>query len=86
MSFDQHIVQVVNASLVDEFEMEPEALKPEARLVTDLGMDSLDLMDMVLLLQNAFGVELREEKRIREVRTLADLYTLIGVIKQEMNA
>lgn len=85
MSFDQHIVEVVNSSLVDEFELEPESLTPEARLVTDLGMDSLDLMDMVLLLQNAFGVELREEKRIRDVRTLADLYTLIALIKQEMN-
>lgn len=84
MSFDPHIVEIVNEGLVTEFELDPAVLKPEARLVDDLGMDSLDLMDMVLLLQNTFGVQLREEKRIRDVRTLADVYSLIGVIKQEM--
>lgn len=84
MSFDPHIAEIVNEGLVTEFELDPAVLKPEARLVDDLGMDSLDLMDMVLLLQNAFGVQLREEKRIRDVRTLADVYMLIGVIKQEL--
>jgi len=84
VSFDPHIAEIVNEGLVTEFELDPAVLKPEARLVDDLGMDSLDLMDMVLLLQNAFGVQLREEKRIRDVRTLADVYSLIGVIKQEL--
>ncbi|HEX73344.1 MAG TPA: acyl carrier protein, partial [Candidatus Hydrogenedentes bacterium] len=59
MSLDQNIVEVVNSHLVEEFELEPESLHPDAHLVDDLGMDSLDLVDMVLVLQNAFGVKLR---------------------------
>lgn len=84
MNYDPHVVQVINDGLINEFELNPALLTPEARLVDDLRMDSLDLLDMILLLQNALGVELREDKRIREVRTLGDLYSLIALIKQEM--
>lgn len=84
MSVDGSIIEVVNSHLAEEFELEPDALRPDAQLVEDLGMDSLDLVDMVLVLQNAFGVKLREEPRVRQVRTLGDVYSLIASIKQEM--
>jgi acyl carrier protein len=83
VSFDATIVQLINEGLVNEFELEPALLTPEARFVEDLSMDSLDLLDMVLLLQNTLGVELREDKRIRQVRSLGNLYTLIATIKAE---
>lgn len=86
MSMDPNIVEVVNSHLVEEFELEQESLHPGAHLVDDLGMDSLDLVDMVLVLQNAFGVKLREEPRIRKVRTLGEVYSLIAAIKQELGA
>jgi len=83
---DEKVVEIVNQSLVDEFEVDPETLKPEAHLIEDLGFDSLDFVDMVVVLQQAFGVALREEPRVRKVRTLGDLHRLIVDKKREIEA
>jgi acyl carrier protein len=81
---DEKVIEVVNQSLAEEFEVDPETLKPEAHLIEDLGFDSLDFVDMVVVLQEAFGVTLREEPRVREVRTLGDLHRLVIDKKREL--
>jgi acyl carrier protein len=78
------MMELVDRSLVEEFELDPGAMKPDARLVEDLGFDSLDFVDVVVVLQQAFGVTLREEPRVREVRTLGDLHRLVIEKKREM--
>lgn len=83
---DEKVIEIVNQSLADEFEVDPETLKPEAHLIEDLGFDSLDFVDMVVVLQQAFGVALREEPRVREVRTLGDLHRLVIDKKRELEA
>lgn len=81
---EEQVIEVVNQSLAKEFEVDPETLKPEAHLREDLGFDSLDFVDMVVVLQEAFGVMLREEPRVREVRTLSDLHRLVIDKKREL--
>ena len=83
---DGQVIEIVNRSLVEEFELDPAKLVPEAHLVDDLGFDSLDFVDLVVVLQKAFGVKLREEPRVREVRTLGDVHNLVIGKKQEMEA
>ncbi len=77
MKLDQ-ITEIINKALVEEFEIDPEQLTPQARLVEDLGLDSLDFVDMVVILQNSTSINIREEPRIREVRTVGDLYCLLA--------
>jgi acyl carrier protein len=74
---EAEIIKIINESMVEEFELDPEAMVPEARLVEDLEMDSLDFVDLVIVLQNAFDVKLRDDPNVREIRTLGDLHTLI---------
>jgi acyl carrier protein len=81
---DSEIIELVNRSLVNEFELDAGAMKPEAHLIENLGFDSLDFVDVVVVLQQAFGVTLREEPRVREVRTLGDLHRLVIDKKREM--
>jgi acyl carrier protein len=81
---DSEMIELVNRSLINEFELDPGAMTPEAHLVEDLGFDSLDFVDVVVVLQQAFGVTLREEPRVREVRTLGDLHRLVIEKKREM--
>ena len=81
---DSEIVELINRSLVNEFELDPGVMKPEAHLVEGLGFDSLDFVDIVVVLQQAFGVTLREEPRVREVRTLGDLHRLVIDKKREL--
>ena len=83
---DEKVIEVVNQSLAEEFEVDQETLKPEAHLIEDLGFDSLDFVDMVVVLQEAFGVMLREEPRVREVRTLGDLHRLVIDKKRELES
>ena len=73
----KEIIDTVNTALAEEFELDAEAMQPEAHLFNDLGLDSLDAVDMVIVLEKAFGCKLRDEQAIREIRTLGDLYAFI---------
>jgi acyl carrier protein len=83
---DSEVIELINRSLVDEFELDASLMKPDARLVEGLGFDSLDFVDIVVVLQQAFGVTLREDPRVREVRTLGDLHRLVIEKKRELEA
>jgi acyl carrier protein len=83
---DSEVIELINRSLVDEFELDASLMKPDARLVEGLGFDSLDFVDIVVVLQQAFSVTLREDPRVREVRTLGDLHRLVIEKKRELEA
>jgi len=77
----QEIVDKTNKVFEEAFEIEPGRLKPDAHIFTDLGLDSLDIVDLVVELQKAFGVKIRDEQDVREIRTLQDIYDFIGRIR-----
>jgi acyl carrier protein len=74
---DQEIIERINSALAEEFELDPAAMTPEATLFDDLGLDSLDVVDMVIVLEGAFGFKIREEEAIRQIRTLSDIHQFI---------
>lgn len=80
------IINIINDSMVKEFELDPGEMTPEAHLVKDLEMDSLDFVDLVVILQEAFGVKLRNDSKIRQINTLGDLHTLILEKKRQLEA
>ncbi len=80
---EQEIIAIVNKVFEESFEIEKEKLKPEAHIFTDLGLDSLDIVDLVVALQKSFGVTIRNEERVRNIRTLQDVYQFISAIKSE---
>jgi len=81
---EAEIVEKVNEIFCETFEIAPDRLVPEARVFEDLGLDSLDAVDLVAALQTALGVRLRDSDRVRSVRTLADVYALVLAVKREM--
>ena len=70
------IIETVNRVMMEEFEATPDKLRPEARLRDDLGMDSLDGVDLVVALEVAFGFRIPEQQA-RGIRTLGDVYERI---------
>ena len=72
----QEIIDKVNALLVEEFEIAEELLTPEALLKQDLEIDSLDFVDIVVLIDREFGFKPKAEE-LKTVKTLADFYTYI---------
>ncbi|WP_298037312.1 acyl carrier protein [uncultured Desulfuromonas sp.] len=75
---EQEIINLVNTSLAEEFELDPEEMTPEATIFDDLGLDSLDIVDMVIVLEGAFGFKIREEEAIRNIRTLGDIHAFVA--------
>ncbi len=80
---DQEIIDKTNKVFEEAFEIEKERLVPQAHIFTDLGLDSLDIVDLIVALQNAFGVKIRNEEKVRDIRTLLDIYQFISSIKHE---
>jgi len=70
------IIETVNEFLIDEFEIEENALNPDAHLIDDLGIESLDFVDIVVTIEKEFGFKVKREE-ITDVRTLSDLYGYI---------
>lgn len=63
------IEQEVRTFLVDDFEIDEEKIAPEALLKEDLGIDSLDIVDIVVIVQRIFGFKIVLEE-MQDVKTL----------------
>ncbi len=75
------IVATVNNAFAEEFEVEPEKLVPEAHIKDDLGLDSLDIVDMIIVLEQAFNFKLTDRSSIANITTLGELYDFIGALR-----
>jgi len=80
---EQEVVDITNKVFEESFEIEKEKLQPQAHIFNDLGLDSLDIVDLVVALQESFGVKIRNEEKVRNIRTLQDIYGFILTIKNE---
>lgn len=70
------IIEKINAFLVEDFEIDAEKLVPDANFKKDLGIDSLDIVDVVVTVDNLFGVKIKAED-LRTVTTLQAFYDFI---------
>ena len=74
---DLEIIKLIDTTIAEEFELDEEDMKPEASLFDDLELDSLDIVDLVVVLENAFQFKIREEDSIQEIRTLGDIHRFV---------
>ena len=74
---NDEIIRIINDALAKEFELDKGKMVPEALLYDNLELDSLDRVDMVIVLENAFKFKIREEKEIRDIRTLGDIHDFV---------
>lgn len=79
----EEIVQAVNSIFIERFELDAGELSGEKTLADDLQLDSLDMVDMIVGLQQKFGIMLRDNKEIRNVKTLNDVYALFEQLVRE---
>ena len=78
----EEIVKAVNSAL-EELEIPEEELTPDQELFKGLGLDSLDMVDVMISLQRKFGVQLRGNEEIKKVRTLNDIYEFFVKLENE---
>lgn len=78
----EEIVEITNRFLVEEIEIDEEVLKEEASLKEDLGIDSLDFVDIVVIVEKNFGFKIKAEE-MAGVTTLGAFY---DYIEKKVNA
>lgn len=71
MTFDK-----VKEILVEQLDVEEEKVTPQASITEDLGADSLDVVDLVMSLEDEFGVEIPDEE-IENIKTVGDITNYI---------
>ena len=70
------LIQKINEKLAEEFEVDIELIQPDAPLMQTLELDSLDLVDMVVLVEHNFGFTLKAQDFIG-IKTFQDFYDFI---------
>ena len=70
------IENIVNEFLIDEFEIEEDEITGEAHLMKDLGIESLDFVDIVVIIEKEFNFKVKLED-LTDVKTLNNLYDYI---------
>lgn len=78
----EEIIEKVNHFLIEDIEIEEDEIKPEANLFTDLGIDSLDVVDIIVLIEENFGLKIKGEE-LANVKTLNDFY---DYVEKKVNA
>ncbi len=72
----QELIGKINELLSQGFEIPMEKLTPGAHLRNDLGLDSLDAVDMLVMLEENIGTKV-EGERLMQIQTLEDVYNLV---------
>ena len=65
------IQEKVNAFLVDELEIDENKIEDDARLKEDLGIDSLEVVDVIVLVEQEFGFKMRPEQ-FKDLKTYGE--------------
>lgn len=79
---EQDIYARLSAILVETFDIEPERIRPEARLYDDLDIDSIDAVDLIVKLKPLVGKRLQPEA-FKSVRTLQDVVNALTALLQQ---
>ena len=68
----QEIESKVKEFLLEDLEIDEENIFPEAKLKEDMGIDSLDYVDIVVIVEKNFGFKIKAEE-MANVKTMSQL-------------
>ena len=74
---DQEIENTIKRILADDFEVDADKLTPETNLFTELDLDSIDAVDLVVRLQQETGKKVNPED-FKQIRTLKDVTAAVS--------
>ncbi len=59
---DTNLFETIQAVIAEQLEIDVSQVTPEAKLVKDLGVDSLDILELIMALEERFGIEIPDEQ------------------------
>ncbi|MFN8278102.1 MAG: acyl carrier protein [Chitinophagales bacterium] len=72
----EEIIERINTFISEEFEVDRTEITPEGSLKETLGLDSLDYVDLVVLIEGNFGFKVKQED-FQQLRTFSDFYNYV---------
>ena len=73
----KELIAKINSVLAEEFEVEESIITPEANIKKTLMLDSLSLVDMLVLIESEFGVKIQPTELVK-VQTFEALYDYLA--------
>lgn len=73
----QEIIDRINSFMVEDFEVDEQAITPDADLKTTLDLDSLDYIDLVVVIEQNFGFKVKPED-FQHMVTIQDFYDYVA--------
>jgi acyl carrier protein len=73
----EQVIETINNLLIEEFEIETDQLQPDENLMETLEIDSLDLVDLVVIIEKNFGFKVVPEE-MTDIATLQDFYDFVA--------
>jgi acyl carrier protein len=73
---NEEIVSKINEFLIEEFEVEGTTITPDATLKETLELDSLDYVDLVVIIEGNFGIKVKQED-FASILTFQNLYDYV---------
>ena len=70
--------------LINKLEIDPDLIKPEAQLANDLGINSLELADLVLYCEDKYNIEI-DDDALQSFITVGDVVEYLSGIIPEQN-
>ena len=71
------IFEKVKSIILEQFELDEEAVTEETNFLTDLGADSLDVVELAMNIEDEFGLGEISEEDIRGIQTVGDLVAYV---------
>jgi len=73
---NEEIISSINTFLVEEFEADAAAITPDAPLKETLELDSLDYIDLVVIIEGNFSIKVKQEDFVGII-TFNDLHNYV---------
>lgn len=75
------IFETVQSTLAKQLEISPEEIRPETRILEDLGADSLDLVELIMALEENYNILITADKGA-ELKTVG---AIVAFIESHLN-
>jgi acyl carrier protein len=81
MAAEKSVEQRIKDIIVDQLNVNADQVTPEAKFIEDLGADSLDTVELVMALEEEFGVEIPDEEA-EKLQTVGDVLKYVEELQK----